>query len=90
MGQSKAERTWRTPRSTRHVWVRLHTTHPHEPPRQGLVVAWRRQSYEWSCLVVLIDDAVAPGEDPFVVMRWVPAAIVRPLPADPNRAFGLR
>lgn len=89
MGQSRSERTWRTPRSTRHVWVKLKTSHPHEPPRQGLVVAWRRRSYRWSCLVVLVDDQVEDGDEPVVVMRWVSADQLRPVPADPNRAFGL-
>lgn len=90
MGQSRRERTWPTPRSTRHVWVRLRTAHPHEPPRQGLVVSWRRRSYRWECLVVLVDDVAAHGEDPVVVLRWVAAELVRPVPADPNKIFGLR
>ncbi|KYH43117.1 hypothetical protein [Branchiibius sp. NY16-3462-2] len=103
MGQSKRERTWRTPKTTRHVWVKLPgdgpaaRVHPHQTPRQGLVVTWRRVSYRWQALVVLVDDPTLDGtertkqtNDPVVVQLWVDASDLRPVPADPNRAFGLR
>lgn len=103
VGQSRRERTWRTPRATRHVWVRLRTAHdpqaptpaskhPHSPPRQGLIVAWRRLSYQWQALVVLVDDPALDGRsgDPVVMQVWVDARDLKPVPADPNRAFGLR
>ena len=88
MGQTRLERTWPRPRSTRHVWVRSRDRHPYQPPDQGLIVAWRRRSWQWEALCVLV--RVLPGEDPVVIQRWVAAKDLRPVPADPNRAFGLR
>lgn len=85
MGQSRAERTWRKPRHTRHVWVKLATEHPHQPPFQGLLLAWN-EGYT-QALVIYVDD-LNPSEP--VAPRWVPREQLRPVPADPNRAFGLR
>lgn len=101
MGQSKRERTWRSPRSTRHVWVKLPADgpaariHPHQTPRQGLVVTWRRVAYRWQALVILVDDPSLDTEqvtdrEPVVVQLWIDAGDLRPVPADPNRAFGLQ
>lgn len=86
MGKPRSARTWPRPRSTRHVWVKL-TKHPHEPPRQGLVVAWRRRSYTWEALVIVVDDE---NPEPKVTMSWIKATSLRPVPADPNKAFNLR
>ena len=102
--QSRSERTWRTPASTRHVWVaggKGHfgpPVHPLEPPVQGLLACWRRRSYQWEALVIVIIEApTAAGSGPasaeeegVIMQRWVPAADLRPVPADPNRAFGAR
>ena len=103
VGQSKNERTWRTPKATRHVWVRLpadgdgpgRRKHPHQTPRQGLLLAWRRRAYRWQALVVLVDDPELDGtknpqREPVILQLWVDASDLRPVPADPNRAFGLR
>lgn len=101
MGQSRQERTWRTPKATRHVWVKLPAqgpvarVHPHQTPRQGLLLAWRRQAHRWQALVVLVDDPELDGtkdpqREPVILQLWVDASDVRPVPADPNRAFGLR
>ena len=102
MGQSRAERTWRTPASTRHVWVaggKGHfgpPAHPLEPPVQGLLAGWRRRSYQWEALVIVVmvsptaDADKAAEEEGVIMQRWVPAKDLRPVPADPNRAFGAR
>ena len=102
VGKSRSERTWRTPASTRHVWVAGGkgyfgpVAHPLEPPVQGLLACWRRRSYQWEALVIVAVDppAVAgPGpakEEAVIVQRWVPAADLRPVPADPNQAFAAR
>lgn len=49
---------------------------------------WRRHEYAWQALCVLV--CVRPGRDPVVLQRWVSSTDLRPVPADPNRAFGLR
>lgn len=87
MGKTRAERTWRRPRSIRHVWVRFRDIHPSQPPDPAVLVSWRRQSGTWQALVI----AVRPGPDgdPVVVQQWVDARDIRPIEADPNRAFGL-
>ncbi|GAB3582976.1 hypothetical protein [Calidifontibacter terrae] len=97
MGQTRAERTWPAPRGTRFVWVRGGrghagpARHPLEPPTPGLVLAWRRRSYVWEALVVTAAEGEEPPDgDAVVVQRWIPAADLRPVPADPNRAFGAR
>lgn len=89
VGQSRAERTWRSPTQTRHVWIRLSDKHSHQPPAPGLVLAWKRHSYAWSALVTYVDE-LRDGAEPVVVQRWIPAADLRPAPSDPNKAFGLR
>ena len=76
----------------------LTPVHPLEPPMQGLLACWRRRSYQWEALVIVIIEAPtaagsgpAPAKEEAVIMqRWVPAADLRPVPADPNRAFGAR
>lgn len=88
MGQTRAERTWPRPRSVRHVWVRFRDLHPQQPPDPGLIFCWRRQTGEWEALVIAV--RAGPDGDPVVVQQWVAARDVRPLEADPNRAFGLR
>lgn len=96
MGKSRAERTWPRPALTRHVWVRTaylpgdpgEAQHQQQPPDQGLILEWRRHEYAWQALCVLV--CVRPGRDPVVLQRWVSSTDLRPVPADPNRAFGLR
>lgn len=91
MGQTRAERTWRRPRSTRHAWVRLDATdraHPLEPPAQALVVSWKKVGWQWLAMVVIVIETDAG--DPVIVQQWVPSENVRPVPAEPNRAFGNR
>lgn len=89
MGQSRRERTWARPRSTRHAWVELGRKHPAEPPVPALVLSWRRGGGGvWEALCVMVDDDAAG--DPVLMQRWVPAGRIRPVETDPNRAFGLR
>lgn len=63
---------------------------------QGLLAAWRRRSYQWEALVIVVvvsstaDSDKAAEEEAVIMQRWVPAADLRPVPADPNRAFGAR
>ena len=76
MGQSRKDREWPRPRRTRFVWVSQSS--PQVPPKQGLVLDWRRQSYRWS---VRTDDQGRP----VVVQEWVEAERLRPVRADPNR-----
>ena len=95
MGRARHERTWRTPRRTRHVWVQLGTgerVHPHQPPCQGLLIAWRRRGWRFEGLVVIaqVDPSSGEDQDPIIIQRWVPSERLRPVPSDPNRAFGLR
>lgn len=91
MGQSRAERTWRRPRLTRHAWVRLpvaNRDHPLQPPAQALVISWKKVGWQWLAMVVIVVET--DTGDPVIVQQWVPAESVRPVPADPNRAFGNR
>lgn len=78
---------WPRPRTTRHAWFK-DSDERAEPPRQVLVVSWRRHSYRWSALVIYCVE-VEGSEEPAVVQRWVPAEKLRPVRADPNQAFGL-
>lgn len=41
MGQSRRERTWPEPTTTRHAWVR-DGSHPHDVPRQVLIICWSK------------------------------------------------
>ncbi|TWE07354.1 hypothetical protein [Rudaeicoccus suwonensis] len=88
MGQTRQERTWRTPRSTRHVWAQLRVKHPLEPPCYGLLVRWRKAGRGFEGLVVVVDEISDPA-DPIVVQQWIPAAQLRPVRSDPNRAWGI-
>ncbi|WP_138443559.1 hypothetical protein [Sinomonas susongensis] len=88
MSRARRDRVWPRPRTTRHAWFK-DSPEPGEPPRQVLVVAWRRHSYQWSALIIYCVD-VQGSPDPVVVQRWVPAHQLRPVRADPNQAFGLR
>lgn len=58
------------------------------PPRQVLVVSWRRHSYRWSALVIYCVE-IEGSPEPAVVQRWVPSEKLRPVRADPNQAFGV-
>ena len=80
MGQSRKDRGWPRPRTTRFVWVSQ--TGLQVPPAQGLVLDWRRQSYRWSALVVTV-RADEHGR-PVVLQEWVEAERLRPVRSDPN------
>ena len=51
-------------------------------------VSWKKVGWQWLAMVVIFVETDAG--DPVIVQRWVPAESVRPVPADPNRAFGNR
>lgn len=88
MGKSRAERTWPRPASTRHAWARARDMHPQQPPDPCVIVCWRRRGGVWEALCVIV--RVQSGQDPVVIQRWVSSRDLRPVPADPNQAFGLR
>ncbi|WP_375425256.1 hypothetical protein [uncultured Friedmanniella sp.] len=81
MGQSRKDREWPRPRTTRFVWISQ--PGPQVPPMQGLVLDWRRQWYRWSVLLVTVR---ADGQGrPVVVQEWVEAERLTRVRADPNR-----
>ena len=51
VGQSRKDRRYTTPRTTRHVWVQ--PDQPGVTPVQGYVLEWRRHSYHWTALVLI-------------------------------------
>ena len=79
MGQRRKDREWPTPATTRHVWVEQPGIQ--RPPIQGYVLDWRRHSYRWSALVVIV--FVDEGH-PIVVQRWIPVEQLTPVKSDPN------
>ena len=40
--------------------------------------------------IYAFDGTKDPQREPVILQLWVDASDVRPVPADPNRAFGLR
>ena len=87
MGQCKVDRTWPVPHATRHVWVRLDDS-PHATPVQGLVLEWRRHSYQWwaSVMAVSIDEHGRPRAE----VRWVEVDRLMPVRSDPNNGGRVR
>ena len=81
MGQTRAERTWPTPRRAVHAWARIDPRHPLAPPVPCLVLEWRRRSHLWEARIV----ALTP--DDVLLQLWVPAERLRPVRADPNEAW---
>ena len=72
MGQSRKDRRYATPRTTRYVWVR-----PEQPgvaPVQGYVLEWRRYSYRWNALV-LISGTDGEGRPTAVHIRSAAARV---------------
>ncbi|QTF71244.1 hypothetical protein [Arthrobacter woluwensis] len=88
MSKPRRDRLYPKPRHTRHVWI-LDNDEPGTQPRQVLIVEWRRQAYKWRARIVYVIE-VQGSEEPAVVDRWVPAELLKPVPADPNRAYKLR
>lgn len=82
MGQSKADRTWPSPRNTRHVWV--YADQKIYPPVQGLVVSWTRRRYRWSAFVVRVETTNSGDR---VIQDWVPLERLRPVRSDPNKIW---
>lgn len=70
-------------RHTRHVWVL--GDRRWETPHQGLVIDWKRHSYKWFALVVLVDPSVP--EQPFIV-SWFPAQRLLPVRSIPEDLMG--
>lgn len=88
MGRSRRERTWPEPTTTRHAWVR-DGSHPHDVPRQVLIIRWDRRAGRYWALIV--DVVSLPGSDgSAVVHRWVPKEQLMPVPAQLNKTYGLR
>lgn len=80
MGGRRVDRQWPRLRSTRHVWIR--STSSLEPPTQGFVLEWRRQSYKWSALVQYVQQS---KDGPAVyVQEWLPLDRLWPVKSDPN------
>lgn len=52
------------------------------PPVQGFVVDWRRYSYRWWALVLIVHTADA--KPPVTLMEWLPVERLTPVKSDPN------
>lgn len=80
---SRRER-WPIPKQTRHVWVLAERRY--EPPQQGYVIAWRRRSYVWHALVVVVNGTVEGSDQGWTETRqWYPSSrllAVRSVPED--------
>ena len=57
--------------------------------RQVFIVAWRSFSYGSEAPVIYTVKVDGEAEEA-IVQRWVPQEVLRPVPADPNKAFGYR
>lgn len=79
MGQHRRDKSYAATSRIAHVWVRAEERFM--PPAPGLVIDWRRHSYRWSALVILID---VQGDGRPVVQRWVPVERLIPIRSDPN------
>lgn len=76
MGQSRRDKEWPRPSTTRHCWIK--SADNLSAPTQGFVLLWTRHSYRWSALVVYVVDGR-------IVQEWMPKerlAPVRPRPTD--------
>ena len=80
MGQRRVDREWPTPRATRFVWVSQEGVQT--PPVQGFVVEWRRHSYRWWALVLVVE--LHPQAPPLVRMEWLPVERLTPVKSNPN------
>ena len=69
----------------RHAWM-LDGSGGSEVLRQAYIITWHRKQ---TALVTHAVD-VAGNPEPIVIQRWVPAEKLRPVEADPNRAYDLR
>ena|GEM_PF-6470617 len=88
VSKPRRDRLYEKPRTTRHAWI-LDSDEPGAQPRQVYIVEWRRKSYKWRARVIYAIE-VKGSDETATVDRWVPAETLRPVPADPNRAYGLR
>ena len=80
MGSRRADREWKRPRVTRHLWIRSESRLL--PPTQGFVLEWRRQSYMWSALVQYVKEE--PEHPPLLLAKWFPAERLWPVRSDPD------
>ena len=80
MGQSRKDREWPTPATTRHVWVAQEGVQV--PPIQGFVVDWRRHAYRWWALVLVVQQPKEGG--PVTLMEWMPVERLTPVKSNPN------
>ncbi len=79
MGANPGKRdAWPSPRRTRHVWVRATGK---QPPRQGVVIAWRRWSGGWQAWVAYVDES---KREPAIVQRWVDLRDLSAVWSSPN------
>lgn len=63
------------------MWLQIGSG-PHNAPVQGLVLEWRRHSYQWwaSVLTVATDEHNRPRQE----VRWVEVERLTPVRSDPN------
>jgi len=80
MGQLRRDRQWPTPATTRHVWVAQEGVQV--PPLQGFVMDWRRYSYRWWALVLVVQ--ASRNAAPVITMQWLPVERLTPVKSDPN------
>lgn len=80
VGQRRRDREWPTPAATRHVWVAQEDVRV--PPLQGFVMDWRRYSYRWWALVLVVETPKDAA--PVILMQWLPVERLTPIKSDPN------
>lgn len=73
---------------TRRASITVQSPEDHQRPDLGIVVEWRRWSYEWYCFVLTVIDR--PSQSPTVLQRWYRRTEVAPAPTasrspDPRR-----
>lgn len=87
MGQRRLDRTWPTPRATRHVWAKIDDG-PHAAPIQGYVLEWKRHSYAWWASVVWV--SLDGSGRPQTQVRWLEVHRLTPVRSDPNNGGRVR
>lgn len=88
MSLPRRDRLVPKPKTTQHAWM-IEGSGAEAKYRQVFIVAWRSHSYRWHARVVYTVKIDGEAEEA-IVQRWVPQEVLRPVPADPNRAFGYR
>ena len=82
VGHRRADRTWPTPRATRHAWVHVHGGPPRPAPVQGFVIEWRRHNYRWWANVLFVEQDA--DDRPAARTRWVEVDSLTPVRSDPS------